>query len=270
VTSLSSDLRDRTIQDFGDQWTRYSGNEGYYGSVELFRDICEPLVPIAEFAGARVADIGSGSGRIVRMLVEAGAAHVTAVEPSDAIVVLEANTADLGSRVTCVHATGDRLPADLQLDWVVSIGVIHHIPDPDPVLRCAYRALRPGGRLLVWVYGREGNQAYLRIAEPLRVLTTRLPHVAIAALSAALSVALSLYIGVARIVPVPLRDYVLSTVAPLSWRKRRLVVYDQLRPTFAKYYSEREVRELLARCGFQSIATHHRHGYSWTAVGVRR
>ena len=62
MTSLSGNLRDRTIQDFGDQWTRYTGNEGYYGSVELFRDICGPLVPIAEFAGARVADIGSGSG----------------------------------------------------------------------------------------------------------------------------------------------------------------------------------------------------------------
>jgi SAM-dependent methyltransferase len=171
--------------------------------------------------------------------------------------------------VTCVHATGDHLPSDLQLDWVVSIGVLHHIPDPDPVLRSAHRALRPGGRLLVWVYGREGNAAYLRIAEPLRALTTRLPHFALAALSAALCVALSLYIVVARIAPVPLRDYVLSTIARLSWRNRRLVVYDQLRPTFAKYYSEREVRELLARCGFHSIATQHRHGYSWTAVGVR-
>ena len=47
MTSLSGGLGDRTIQDFGDQWTRYTGNEGYYGSVELLRDICEPLVPIA-------------------------------------------------------------------------------------------------------------------------------------------------------------------------------------------------------------------------------
>jgi hypothetical protein len=74
---------------------------------------------------------------------------------------------------------------------------------------------------------------------------------------------------VARIAPVPLRDYVLSTIARLSWTNRRLVVYDQLRPAYAKYYSEQEVRDLLGRCGFSSVATHHRHGYSWSAVGVR-
>ena len=28
--------KDRTINDFGEQWLQYSDNEGYYGSLELF------------------------------------------------------------------------------------------------------------------------------------------------------------------------------------------------------------------------------------------
>ena len=58
---------------------------------------------------------------------------------------------------------------------ILSVGVLHHIPEPDPVVRAAYRALRPGGRLFVWLYAREGNGLYLAFAVPLRLLTKRLP-----------------------------------------------------------------------------------------------
>jgi SAM-dependent methyltransferase len=58
---------------------------------------------------------------------------------------------------------------------VVSFGVLHHIPEPLPVVRAIYAALRPGGRLFAWLYGREGNGAYLAVAQPLRALTKRLP-----------------------------------------------------------------------------------------------
>ena len=66
---------------------------------------------------------------------------------------------------------------------MVSYGVLHHIPDPRPVMEAARRALRPGGRMAVWIYGREGNEAYLALAEPVRALTTRLPHAALSALA---------------------------------------------------------------------------------------
>ena len=31
--------KSKTIEDFGDQWTRFQKNEGYYGSQEMMRDI---------------------------------------------------------------------------------------------------------------------------------------------------------------------------------------------------------------------------------------
>ena len=69
---------ERTIRDFGDQWIHYAGNEGYYGSIELLRDMLGPLLSLDQLRGARIADIGSGTGRIVRMLLEAGARTVVA------------------------------------------------------------------------------------------------------------------------------------------------------------------------------------------------
>src|SRR6185295_19847708 len=93
------EARDRTIRDFGRQWTTYTENEGYYGSVELLKDIIEPLLPIERLRGMSVADIGSGTGRIVVMMMEAGAARVYAVEPSRAVESLRRNTAAYADRV---------------------------------------------------------------------------------------------------------------------------------------------------------------------------
>jgi SAM-dependent methyltransferase len=161
------------------------------------------------------------------------------------------------------------LPAGLDLDWVFSIGVVHHIAEPEPVLRAAYASLKSGGGLLIWVYGREGAERYLRIARPVRLVTTRLPHAVLAALSHAGAWAVSGYLASARALSLPVHSYLESTFAKLSHANRQLVVYDQLRPRYAKYYSRAELRDLLTRCGYSRIELHHRHRYSWTAVGYK-
>jgi SAM-dependent methyltransferase len=260
---VSARLGARTIADFGEQWTRFRRNDGFYGSLEVLADICEPLLPLAEVHGARVAEIGSGTGRIVRMLLQAGAAHVVALEPSAAYDVLRENVADCADRVECVQATGEALPRDRAFDLVVSIGVLHHIPDPGPVVAAARAALRPGGRCLVWLYGREGNRLYLALTAPLRVLTTRLPPAAVLALSRALNAVLC------RRLPLPLRRYVLEFFARMEDDQRVLIIYDQLKPAYARYYTRDEAVALLAAAGLVNVRAHHRRGYSWTVVGTR-
>ena len=263
-------VSDRTIAHFGEQWTNFRDNDGYYGSTALFADMCAPLLASEEVRGRRVADIGSGTGRIVRMLVAAGAAHVVAVEPSAAYEVLCRNVADVGGCVECVRATGDQLPRDRQFDLITSIGVLHHIPDPVPVVRAAYDALRPGGRLFVWLYGREGNRAYLALTGPLRAATTRLPHRVVVWLSTFLNLLLQPYVRASRVLPLPLSRYFVEVFGRMTNDKRVLIIYDQLRPTYAKYYTGAEACALLASAGFSDVRAHHRHGYSWAVVGTKR
>lgn len=267
---MSDKLGSRTVKDFGEQWTRYRDNDGYYGSVDMLADVFGPLLPLEDVRDADVADIGSGSGRIVLMLLNAGARSVTAVEPSAAMDVLRANTASHADRIRYVCATGDGLPDDRPLDLVVSLGVIHHIPEPAPVMQAALKALRPGGRCLVWLYGREGNEAYLRVVEPLRRVTAKLPHPLLSALCSTLNVALSLYIAAARRLPrLPMRDYVLDVAARCSRAQRYLIIYDQLNPAYAKYYTRQEAESLMKEAGFHDVRSYHRHGYSWTVIGTR-
>lgn len=269
MNSVSQD--DQTIRDFGDQWSHYGDNDGYYGSVELLADMLGPLVPFDELRGARVADIGSGTGRIVRMLLDAGVASVVAVEPSVGVEILRENLRDFGERVEVIHGRGDELPAGRELDFAISIGVIQFIRDPQPTLRAARDALRPGGKLVIWVYGYEGNAAYVLGLTALRSVTTRLPHWALAGFCQLLTGLVDAYIALCRLtrLRLPMRDYLVNTLARVTRRERMLTIYDQLNPSYVKYYRRNEVAEMLERAGFVDVELHHRRGYSWTASGTR-
>ena len=50
--------------------------------------------------------------------------------------------------------------ADSSFDFVYSIGVLHHLPDPPLAFREVYRVLSPGGRALIAVYQRHSLKAY--------------------------------------------------------------------------------------------------------------
>jgi SAM-dependent methyltransferase len=260
--------KDQTIKDFGEQWLKYPDNEGYYGSLELFSDILSPFLEPKDIKNCRVAEIGSGTGRIVNMLLEAGAKHVVAVEPSDSFEVLCHNLQQ-PEKLTCLKITGDHLPAYGDLDYIFSIGVLHHIPDPKPVVEAAFRALRPGGRFLVWLYGKEGNGLYLALISPMRILTKHLPHFMLSFLTEIMYWPLVLYIKFCHILPLSLKGYMLSVFEKMSPEKRRLIIYDQLNPSYAKYYTRQEAEKLLIDGKFENVRIHHRHGYSWTVIGTK-
>ena len=261
------DASRRTIEDFGEQWTAYPANTGYYASGDHLRDLFAGLLDPGDVRDARVAEIGSGTGRLVRVLLEFGVAEITALEPSDAFNILQKSYAS-NPAVTCVRATGDLLPAHA-FDYVFAIGVIHHIPEPDPVLRAAYNALRAGGRIAVWLYGREGNRGYLALASCLRAFTTRIPHALLVALCWILWVPAYIYMLGCRVVPLPMRGYLTRVWCRLTPRQKHLAIYDQLNPAYAKYYMHDEASALLERAGFQDIKLDHRHGYSWAVVGTK-
>ena len=202
------------------------------------------------------------------MLLEGEVKHVIAIEPSEAFEVLCQNIRQ-PEKVTCFKITGDQLPAYGDLDYVFSIGVLHHILDPNPVVQAAFKALRPGGRLFVWLYGKEGNGLYLALSKPLRILTKHLPHFMLAALVEIMYWPLSVYIKLCHTLPLPMRRYILSVFEKMPPNKRRLIIYDQLNPSYAKYYTRFEAEKLLVDGKFENVMTHHRYGYSWTVIGTK-
>jgi SAM-dependent methyltransferase len=95
--------------------------------------------------------------------------------------------------VTAAHVTGrhnvhliqadiDHPPFQLEsFDFICSIGVLHHLPNPEDGFHQLVRCLRPGGILHVYLYwALEGAPAWKRgtlaLVNAFRYLTVRLPY----------------------------------------------------------------------------------------------
>ena len=96
-----------------------------------------------------------------------------------------------------------------------------------------------------------------------------MPHRALDLFVRALYPAFWCYMQACRRLRLPLANYMRRVMLPLTPEKRRVVIYDQLNPAYAKYYLKDEAERLLKNAGFVDIHLHHRRGYSWTVIGTR-
>src|SRR5262245_58691090 len=97
--------------------------------------------------GARVADLGCGSGSFTHLLARAGYECV-GLDISPKLV-------ELGRRkypgIEFIEGDVEHLPfPDASLDGVLLSGVVHHLPDPSPCAAEVFRVLRPGGKFVAF------------------------------------------------------------------------------------------------------------------------
>ena len=249
-----SDLQARTIADFGEQWTEYPDSDGFFGSVELFNDIFAPLLSAGDVAGKQVAEIGAGIGRFVKSSRRPGR---RASSPSN-------RPAPFGCcrRAPRRIASASPISADRRSAAAVGRSRLRirrsacctTFPNPIPVVAASFKALKPGGKVAVWLYGREGNSMYLLLVRTLWLLTRRLPHRLLDWFVAALYPFFWCYMTACRWLPLPLAAYMRRVMLPLTPAKRRVVIYDQLNPAYAKYYTRREAHDVIASRGSSTSA----------------
>lgn len=123
--------------------TSYTGR----GASDEWRECVSGLVDVR---GKIAADIGCGGGIYSRALVELGAAHVSAVDFSTAMLDgAREYCAGIGS-ITFQQGTvmGTGLE-DIKYDLVLERAVIHHVDEYEQNFAELFRILKPGGQLII-------------------------------------------------------------------------------------------------------------------------
>ena len=159
-----------SLNDFENQFAIDQKIDGYWGSSELLRDIVYPF-KLDLIKNKIIAEIGAGSGRIVKQLSSFLPKKIYAIEPSKAIEVAKKNIKDSEVEVLFKKIPGQMINFKNEIDYIFSLGVIHHIPEAEKVCKKIYDSLKPQGKFIVWLYGKEGNELYLFIFNNLRKIT---------------------------------------------------------------------------------------------------
>lgn len=167
-----------TALTFGFEWQRFP--EMYAEWERQFLDYMQPHA--AEFfRGKRILDAGCGNGRFAYYASKYGA-EVWAIDLGPAIEVAHQNTESQGVHV--VQADLHNPPFALEsFDFIYSIGVLHHLPDPEVAFRNLLRFLKPGGEVQIYLYWKPERRPFKALllagVSAVRQLTTRLPHNAV-------------------------------------------------------------------------------------------
>lgn len=164
--------RTRTADAFGYSWSNYPRGNPY--TEDQWRDWVVPLTR-DNFEGKIVLDAGCGLGGFSEYARAWGARRVVGIDLSTAI---DAARERLGDEIELVQADIFSLPFDPDtFDLAYSIGVLHHLPDPERGFLAVAETVKPGGLVFAWVYGRENNGLIVSVIDPLRKhVFSRLPH----------------------------------------------------------------------------------------------
>lgn len=225
-----------------DDWTCLIGADGWRGKTFL--------------------DVGCGAGRNSLWALSYGAASGVSIDLDERS--LRSATRNLESRpVEVRRQSAYEIPDSNRFDIAFSIGVIHHLDRPDVALRNMVRATKPGGQVMIWVYGRENLGLYLATVDPLRrLLFSRMPLPMVWHLSTVLTALVwcGLRLGITPI------DY-LRQARRFSFTHLRHIIFDQMIPRVANYWRRDEVESLLRDAGLQDIRLEWIRQMSWCAVG---
>lgn len=116
------------------------------------------LEAFAPYLGARLVEVGAGTGSFSEMLARLPVESLSLVEPSETMyrrLLASASRMKTRARVTTYNAVfasvAERVRAEQRPDSVIYVNVLEHIDDDFAELRTAHRTLAGGGRIFIFV-----------------------------------------------------------------------------------------------------------------------
>ena len=268
--------KQKTADAFSWQWQHFTEMHDRY--EEQFLDWIHPIPP-AFFEKKVVLDAGCGIGRHAYFAARYGAKDVIAMDLSGAVETAFRNIGGLPNahviQADILSPPFRRAPTEGQFDFIYSIGVLHHLPDPETGFQSLVLCLRSGGTIFGWVYGHENNAVVHRLIDPFRRrVTTRMAPPVLRTIAFPLAVIMQGLIkgvyrplrGTPAIRRLPAHAYLLS-LSGFSFRQNYNIVFDHLVAPTAFYLKREEFEGWFKRAGLQGIELSWRNQNSWRGRG---
>ncbi len=248
---------------FGYSWDRF--NELTAEQEQQFRHWTAHLSPDRDWRGTYFLDAGCGAGRNSYWAMSYGARAGVAIDLDERSLDAARKNLEKFPDAEVRKCSIYDIPFKDEFDIVFSIGVVHHLSDPALAVRRLASAAKPGGRVLIWVYGYENLELYVNVLNPLRkVFFSWMPLGLVRTLAylPATLLWLMLRLGIT-----PLAY--LRLLKTFSLKHIHHICFDQMLPKIANYWRKGEVIALLEQAGLRDVKAEWVNEVSWSVIGTR-
>jgi len=220
-----------------------------------------------------VLEAGTGAGVFIDWFEHYGASHIFGMNLGLDVEAVNKKTSHLNI-VTIVQGDIFHLPfADKKIDFVISHGVIHHLPDPEKGFKKLIPAVKEGGEIFIWVYGKD---PIVPVIELLRKILHKTPKFITKAISWFFAILLLffkiVYLALNKIPGckklaerVPYKQY-----AVRNFYEMHCTVMDKLFVPVVNYYDKPELELWFKSANLKNISITSRDGNSWSCYGVKQ
>lgn len=250
--------------EWNQQWELFEDNELF-----LFKDWIYP-VKIEDFINMDVLECGCGGGQHTSFIATY-AKQITAVDLNTVDIAAKRNKKF--SNIAFVEADIESMELGKTFDIVFSIGVVHHTNDPDRTVNNLQKHVKPGGKLILWVYSKEGNALISTIVEPLRKIFFYSLNKNILKFFSKV-ITLFMYSVVYSLYSLPFHwmpyyEY-LQNFKKMSFARNSLNVFDKLNAPQVQLISKERAESWFAGNDFVDINITPYKGVSWRVNATRR
>ncbi len=247
---------------FGYEWSKYKDILPQY--EKQFLGWVSPLTP-DDFKNKVILDAGCGMGRNSYWPLKYGAKKVIAFDfDLKSVNAAKENLKEFPNAEVYYNSIYD-IDFNNEFDIAFSIGVIHHLENPQKAIQNLARAVKPGGRVLIWVYAYQGNEWIVKFISPVRkLITSRLPPAFLNFLTYFVSLPFFIAVNIW-----PFNNPYLKQLKDFGFHHIHSIIFDQLLPEVANYWREEEAGNLLIQAGLKDIRTIRKNQNSWTVIGQK-
>ncbi len=256
-----------TKDRFGFEWEKYNSIKPEYQNQyqDQFINWTHPLT--SDFYKNKIIlDAGCGMGRNSFWCLKWGAKELFACDHDQRSVDSAQETLKEFNNAKVLEVDLESIPWENKFDFIFSIGVIHHTHNDKKSVSELYKALKPSGEILLWVYSSVGFENILKILNPTRkYFTSKLPLSLLHFLTYFVSIPFYIYLKLFK----QKRDY-FKQLQTFSFSHTHSILFDQLLPPIARYYSKEEAYNLLECNNFKDIKIYQPpNNNGWIVRGIK-